>query len=56
VVVLSARPGRIKDIFEVPFARPRDAVTLRETAEYSALFSRVWHSLGEEFRKTKAEG
>jgi NitT/TauT family transport system ATP-binding protein len=56
VVVLSARPGRIKEIFDVPFARPRDAVTLRETAEYSALFSRVWHSLGEEFRKTKAEG
>jgi NitT/TauT family transport system ATP-binding protein len=56
VVVLSARPGRIKDIFEVPFARPRDAVTLRETADYSALFSRVWHSLGEEFRKTRAEG
>jgi len=56
IVVLSARPGRIKDIFEVPFARPRDAVTLRETAEYSELFSRVWHSLGEEFMKTRAEG
>jgi NitT/TauT family transport system ATP-binding protein len=56
IVVLSARPGRIKDIFDVPFARPRDAVTLRETAEYSALFSRIWHSLGEEFRKTSAEG
>ena len=56
IVVLSARPGRIKEVFEVPFARPRDTVTLRETEEYSALFSRVWHSLGEEFRKTRAEG
>lgn len=56
IIVLSARPGRIKDIFDVPFARPRDAVALRETAEYSALFSRIWHSLGEEFQKTSAEG
>ena len=56
IIVLSARPGRIKEIFEVPFARPRDAVSLRETAQYSALFSRVWHSLGEEFRKSNAGG
>jgi NitT/TauT family transport system ATP-binding protein len=56
IIVLSARPGRVKEVFDVPFPRPRDAVTLRETAEYSALFSRVWHSLGEEFRKTSAEG
>ncbi len=56
IVVLSARPGRIKEVFEVPFARPRNAITLRETPEYSALFSRIWHSLGEEFQKTRAEG
>jgi len=56
IIVLSARPGRIKEIFDVPFARPRDTVTLRETAEYSALFSEIWHSLGEEFKKTSAEG
>jgi len=56
IIVLSARPGRIKEIFNVPFARPRDAVSLRETAEYSALFSEIWHSLGEEFKKSSAEG
>lgn len=56
IIVLSARPGHIKEIFNVPFARPRDAVSLRETPEYSALFSEVWHSLGEEFRKTQAQG
>jgi NitT/TauT family transport system ATP-binding protein len=56
IVVLSARPGRIKEVFEVPFARPRNAIALRETPEYSALFSRVWHSLGEEFQRSRAEG
>jgi len=34
-------------------ARLRDGVALRETPEYAALFSRVWHSLGEEFSKAR---
>ena len=54
IILLSARPGRLKQDFEVPFARPRNAVTLRETPEYAALFSRIWHSLGEEFAKGAA--
>jgi NitT/TauT family transport system ATP-binding protein len=55
IILLSARPGRLKEDFEVPFARPRDAVSLRETAEFGRLYSHIWHSLGEEFRQTKAE-
>jgi NitT/TauT family transport system ATP-binding protein len=55
IVLLSARPGRLKEDFEVPFARPRDAVSLRETPEFGRLYSHIWHSLGEEFRRTKAE-
>ena len=34
---------------EVNFARPRDAVKVRETPEYAELFQYIWHSLGEEF-------
>ncbi len=55
IILLSARPGRLKEDFEVPFARPRDAVSLRETPEFGRLYSHIWHSLGEEFRLTKAE-
>jgi NitT/TauT family transport system ATP-binding protein len=55
IILLSARPGRLKEDFEVTFPRPRDAVTLRETAEFGQLYSHIWHSLGEEFRRTKAE-
>ncbi|KAB2850440.1 MAG: ABC transporter ATP-binding protein [Hyphomicrobiaceae bacterium] len=55
IILLSARPGRLKEDFEVPFQRPRDAVSLRETAEFGSLYSHIWHSLGEEFRRTKAE-
>lgn len=55
IILLSARPGRLKEDFEVPFARPRDAVSLRESTEFGRLYSHIWHSLGEEFRRTKAE-
>jgi NitT/TauT family transport system ATP-binding protein len=55
IILLSARPGRIKEDFAVPFPRPRDAVSLRETAEFGKFYSHIWQSLGEEFRRTKAE-
>ena len=53
IILFSARPGRIKDIFEIDFARPRDAVKVRETPRYAELFQRIWHSLGEEFVKSR---
>jgi NitT/TauT family transport system ATP-binding protein len=49
IILFSARPGMIKDVFEVNFARPRDAVKVRETPDYAELFQHIWHSLGEEF-------
>jgi len=55
IIVLSARPGRIKETFEVTLERPRDPVRLRESADYADSFSRIWHCLGEEFAKAKAE-
>lgn len=55
IVLLSARPGRVKEDFTVDFARPRDPVRLQETREYGELFSNVWHSLGEEMSKGRAE-
>ncbi|HEY0525163.1 MAG TPA: ABC transporter ATP-binding protein [Stellaceae bacterium] len=55
IILLSARPGRLKEDIRVPFARPRDAVSLRETPEYADAFSHIWHSLGEEFRRGRPE-
>jgi NitT/TauT family transport system ATP-binding protein len=54
IILLSARPGRIKDVFAVDFARPRDAVKVRETPRYAELFQHIWHSLGEEFLRSRA--
>jgi NitT/TauT family transport system ATP-binding protein len=53
IILFSARPGKIKDVFEVDFARPRDAVKVRETPRYAELFQHIWHSLGEEFIKDR---
>jgi NitT/TauT family transport system ATP-binding protein len=55
IILLSARPGRLKEDFSVPFPRPRDPVALRATEEFGSLYSHIWNSLGEEFRRTKAE-
>ncbi|MGE0746817.1 MAG: ABC transporter ATP-binding protein [Rhodospirillales bacterium] len=55
IILLSARPGRLKEDFVIPFPRPRDAIAIRETREYGELFASIWHSLGAEFAKTRAE-
>jgi NitT/TauT family transport system ATP-binding protein len=54
IILFSARPGRIKDMFEVDIPRPRDPVRVRETARFGELYQRIWHSLGEEFIKGRA--
>jgi NitT/TauT family transport system ATP-binding protein len=55
IILFAARPGRIKETFDIGFTRPRDEVRLRETDDYARLFSQVWHSLGEEFSKGTAD-
>jgi NitT/TauT family transport system ATP-binding protein len=50
VVVMTRRPGRIKQIYEVKLPRPRDVIKVRETPEYLHEYGEIWHALGEEFR------
>lgn len=46
VIVMSGRPGRIVDTFDVPFDMPRDP-DIRFTAEFAALVGDVSHALRE---------
>lgn len=48
VAVMSAAPGRIKEIIDVPFERPRDLLTLKSRPEFGRLYGRLWSLLGEE--------
>ena len=47
VVVLSARPGRVKDVFEVPFERPR-SLSLKRAPRFLELEDAVWKLIEEE--------
>jgi NitT/TauT family transport system ATP-binding protein len=46
VVVMSGRPGRVVDTFDVPFPMPRDP-DIRFTAEFAELVGEVSHALRE---------
>lgn len=55
VVVMSARPGRIKATFPVPFARPRGQVAqLRLKPEFAELTHRIWEVLRDEVLNAQA--
>jgi NitT/TauT family transport system ATP-binding protein len=47
VVVMSARPGRVKDVFRVPFARPRN-LSLKRDPRFLELEDSVWKLIEEE--------
>ena len=48
IVVMTAHPGRIKTIVEVPFPRPRGVLELRKNPAYGALVFRIWGELRDE--------
>ncbi len=53
VVLMSARPGRILHEVVVPFARPRDPITLRTDPRFSALFAEIWGVLRTEVERSR---
>ena len=49
VVIMSARPGKVKEIISVPFGRPRPA-DLEGTPEFAQLRQHIWNALRDEVR------
>jgi NitT/TauT family transport system ATP-binding protein len=45
IAVMTARPGRIKEVLDVPFARPRDVDTMRGDPRFAELRSHIWREL-----------
>jgi NitT/TauT family transport system ATP-binding protein len=45
VVVMSTRPGRIREILDVPFARPRDLDAVRAEPAFAELRQYIWDQL-----------
>ena len=50
IIIMTARPGKVREIIEVPLARPRD----RTSQEFIKIRARVLAELEEEFEKTQA--
>ncbi len=45
IAVLSARPGRVRELIEVPFGRPREPAAVRADRHYAALREHIWDLL-----------
>ncbi len=55
IVVMTAHPGRIKRIVEVPFERPRNVLALRADPAYGALVFRIWGELRDEVDRARRQ-
>ena len=51
VVVLSAGPGRLKGVYEVPLSRPRDVAEIRLDPTFDRLYRAIWDDLRDEVRR-----
>ena len=45
IAVMSARPGRIKETLDIPFARPRNPETVRADPRFAELRAHIWRQL-----------
>ena len=54
-VVMTAQPGRIKQIVDVPFARPRDPMTLSASPEFGRLKLDIWRVLEDEVTRARRD-
>jgi NitT/TauT family transport system ATP-binding protein len=54
IVVVSSRPGRVKEIIPVTIPRPRSGRQIRHMPEYAELRDRIWELLGAEAQEKAA--
>jgi len=54
-VIMTAHPGRIKKIIDVPFPHPRNLVTLAASPEFGQLRLDIWRVLEEEVMRAREE-
>ena len=45
IAVMGTRPGRIKQVYKVPFPRPRHLMELQGAREFGSLYTQLWNDL-----------
>ena len=45
IAVMSARPGRIKEVLDMPFGWPRDVEAVRADPRFAEIRTHIWHGL-----------
>jgi NitT/TauT family transport system ATP-binding protein len=50
VIVLSARPARVREVLSVPYGRPRSVAAVRADPAFGTLRARVWDLLRQEMQ------
>src|SRR5437016_5849746 len=45
ITVMSARPGRVKEVLDMPFGWPRDADAVRSDPRFAEIRVHIWHQL-----------
>jgi NitT/TauT family transport system ATP-binding protein len=54
VMVMSAQPGRAKEIVDVPFERPRSVLELRSRPAYGEFVYSIWGQLRDEVQRARS--
>jgi NitT/TauT family transport system ATP-binding protein len=54
-VLMTAQPGRIKQIIDVPFPHPRDLIALSAAPDFGKLKLDIWRVLEDEVMRARAE-
>jgi NitT/TauT family transport system ATP-binding protein len=55
VLIMTARPGRVKEVLDIDLPRPRDLTVIRSQPRFLELFHTIWFSLREEVLKARTE-
>jgi NitT/TauT family transport system ATP-binding protein len=45
IAVMTARPGRIKEVLDMPFGRPREVDVIRADPRFAELRQHIWRQL-----------
>ncbi len=54
VVVMSARPGRVREVVPVPLPRPRDIFTIHTDPAFRRVYDHIWAHLADEMKESVA--